>query len=229
MVDYAKVFKHLSVLLIEDDTLILEESRRTLEIFFSKVYATSDGQKGLELYKTYKPNIILSDIVMPKLSGLELAKAIRKEDYKTPIVFLTAHSDRETLLSSINLGLGAYLVKPFSLEELLEACYKSLARGDVGAEGRVDFKNGVIYDIKKKELSKDGTILNAGNKEKELLELLLHNLDKTLSKEEIVYELWPLDTISNSALKSLLSRLRKKIGEDRLLNIRGGGWRLCLE
>lgn len=227
MVDYLKVFKNLSVLLVEDDLLIIEEMIKTLEIFFDKVYSANDGESALFIYKEMKPDIILSDIVIPKLSGLELAKAIRKENYKTPIVFLSAYSDRDTLLNSINLGLSAYLVKPFSLEELLEACYKSLARGDV--EGRVDFKNGVIYDIKKKELSKDGDLVDAGSKEKALLELLLRHTDKTLSKEEIVYELWPLDSISDSALKSLLSRLRKKIGEERLINVRGGGWRLCLD
>jgi len=229
MVDYSNRFKHLSVLFAEDDPLILEESRKTLEIFFSKVYTANDGQKALELYKTHKPNIILSDIVMPKIGGLELAENIRKDDYKTPIVVLSAYSDRDTLFKSVNLSLDAYLIKPFTLEELLEACRKSLERAEKECDLRVDFKNGVIYDINKKELSKDGAILNAGSKEKELLELLHRNQDKTLSKEEILYELWPLDNISDSALKSLLSRLRKKIGEDRLINVRGGGWRLCLE
>ncbi|MFP4485494.1 MAG: response regulator transcription factor [Campylobacterales bacterium] len=229
MADYLNRFKHLSLLFVEDDSIILEESVKTLEIFFDKVYSASNGKEALEIYRVQKPNIILSDIFMPNIGGLELVQTIREDDYKTPIIFLSAYSNRDILLKSINLSLDAYLIKPFTLEELLEACYKSVERIEKKFCEQIDFKNGMIYDIKKKELKNGKTIIDMGSKEKALLELLFAKRDKTLSKEEIVYELWPLDSISNSALKSLLSRLRKKIGEDRLTNIRAGGWRLCLE
>ncbi|MFP4332255.1 MAG: response regulator transcription factor [Campylobacterales bacterium] len=229
MADYLNRFKHLSLLFVEDDSIILEESVKTLEIFFDKVYSASNGKEALEIYRVQKPNIILSDIFMPNIGGLELVQTIREDDYKTPIIFLSAYSNRDILLKSINLSLDAYLIKPFTLEELLEACYKSVERIEKEFCEQIDFKNGMIYDIKKKELKNGKTIIDMGSKEKALLELLFAKRDKTLSKEEIVYELWPLDSISNSALKSLLSRLRKKIGEDRLTNIRAGGWRLCLE
>ncbi|MFW6307716.1 MAG: response regulator transcription factor, partial [Campylobacterales bacterium] len=111
MADYLNRFKHLSLLFVEDDSIILEESVKTLEIFFDKVYSASNGKEALEIYRVQKPNIILSDIFMPNIGGLELVQTIREDDYKTPIIFLSAYSNRDILLKSINLSLDAYLIK----------------------------------------------------------------------------------------------------------------------
>lgn len=223
------VLKNLKILVVEDDVPILIELEKTLQIFFDVVYTAQNGHDAYLIYKREKPDMVITDIKMPLVNGIEFIKKIRAEDYDTSIVLMSAYSEQETLLKALNLGVDGYIIKPVELEELLSNCLKSIKRQKNNAfSEKISFENGLIYHSLTKELTFDGAVVELGVKELRLLELFLENREKTMSKEYIVSTLWPLDEITDSAIKSLLSRLRKKVGENHIVNIKGYGWKFML-
>ena len=112
--------KNYTILLAEDEKGTQEELKEILGFLCKKVYVASDGLEALELYEEHKPDLIISDIQMPKLSGLECIKKIRKEDKETAIVIVSAYTDVDLLLLATELHLLKYLVKPITKSKLLE-------------------------------------------------------------------------------------------------------------
>ena len=216
--------KKMSILLIEDDEIIQKETAETLNIFFDKVYVANNGYEGFESYEINRPNIVLSDIKMPVMDGLSLTNKIRMGDYLTPIILLTSHSDQKTLLKAVNSGIDGYILKPIELEDMLNTFSKAIKRFTQKKQ-IITFKNGLVYNMATEEIFINGEPLILGKKEKELLNLFIKK-NKTLSKEEIEAHLWPLESITNSALKNLLNRVRSKVGKDLIVSIKGSGWRL---
>ena len=104
--------KNIKILYVEDDEIARENGVEYLQNFFEQIYEASDAIKALQLYEKYQPDIIITDIQMPKLNGLEFVKKIRQKDKKTQIIIITAFCDRDYLLKAIELQLVKYLVKP---------------------------------------------------------------------------------------------------------------------
>jgi len=220
--------KNLTVLLAEDDKAVLNDMAQMLSIFFKEVLLASNGEEALRLYETKKPDIILSDIQMPLTDGVWLVKKIRASDYVTPILLISSYSEQSVLMNVVNSGIDGYIVKPIELEEVLASIINSLKRSEKPNVNTVHLKNGMTYNLTTKELRKDGLFIDLGIKEHALFLFFLRHLNKTLTKKEIVDEIWPLDEISDSAFKGLLNRLRKKIGEESIENDKQNGWRLRL-
>ncbi|PLY07697.1 MAG: hypothetical protein C0625_05845 [Arcobacter sp.] len=117
--------KNLKILYIDDEEFIREDAVEYLSFYCDNVYEASDGLDGLEKYKKLKPNIIITDIKMPKLNGIEMIKEIRKYDKNTKIIIATAFLETSYLIDAIELGLIKYLVKPImedTLLPVLESC-----------------------------------------------------------------------------------------------------------
>lgn len=223
------VLKNLTVLVAEDDITVLNEMAEMLLVFFKEVLLASNGEEAFSLYKMKKPDIILSDIRMPVSDGISFAKQIRAVDLTTPIVLISSYSEKPLLLNALNSGVDGYILKPFELEEVLQGIMKSLKRSGIHEENIVRFKNGFMYNHATKELTENGSCLELGVKEHTLLSLFLQNQNRILTKIEIVNELWPLDEITDGAFKGVLNRLRKKIGEESIENVKNSGWRLSLD
>ncbi len=122
--DIEMIFKYLSkikVLYVEDDVNTREEIKYFLEKKVEKLYIAQNGQEGYELFKEANPDIVITDLQMPKLSGIEMSKLIRKEDSKIPIIVTTAFNDVEYLFEGINIGVTSYLTKPLNLKLLIES------------------------------------------------------------------------------------------------------------
>ena len=100
-----KYYKNIKILYVEDDEIARENGIEYLENYFELIYDASDAIKALQLYEKYKPDIIITDIQMPKLNGLEFVKRIRQKDKKTQVIIITAFSDKDYLLKAIELGL----------------------------------------------------------------------------------------------------------------------------
>jgi len=115
---------NLTLLYAEDDEEVLENTIYLLDGCCPKIYTAKDGQEALKIYKDEKIDIILLDINMPKMSGLDVLKAIREEDSETQVVFVSAFSDSTNLIKAINLGVSAYIVKPYSTLQLKETIKK---------------------------------------------------------------------------------------------------------
>lgn len=219
------LLKEKTILFAEDDLITRTEVGDILEMLFAKVYIASDGEEAFALYEDEKPDIVLTDIKMPKKDGLSLIRRIRSKDYKTPAILMTSFAEQELLLNAANLSIDGYLVKPIELEHLTFALCKAAQRVHKN-EGLVVLGKNIFYNSAKKELYNNGNVVVLGVKEQELLVLLLNNRHRTVTKEEISQELWPLDTICDSAIKNIILRLRKKLGLDIIVSVRGIGYRL---
>jgi len=114
------------ILFVEDEKAIRDNYIQYLKIFFSEVYEAEDGDKAYQIYNEKKPDIIILDINIPKLNGLDLLKKIRENDYITKVIMLTAHTDKKFLLDASSLQLTRYLVKPVSRKNLKEALEHSI-------------------------------------------------------------------------------------------------------
>jgi len=122
----SKLLKKVKLLLVEDDDIQRKELSTYLKRRFDKVYTAENGQDALEKYKTLKPDIIVTDLRMPKMDGLDFARNIRKSNRLIPIVIITAMNDKETILDSVDIGITNYIVKPVQLDALLEILEESV-------------------------------------------------------------------------------------------------------
>jgi DNA-binding response OmpR family regulator len=219
------LLKDKSILFAEDDTITRTQMAEILEMLFGKVHVASDGEEAFRLYEDESPDIILTDIKMPKQDGLALIKRVRQSDYDIPTVLMTSFAEQELLLNAANLSIDGYLVKPVQLEKLTFTLCRAIQRTHKN-EGLIVLNNNLYYNAATKELYHNGTIVTLGVKEQELLLLLINNRHKTVTKEEIGKVLWPLDPICESAIKNIVLRLRKKLETDIIVSVRGIGYRI---
>lgn len=228
MVGDLLVLKDKSILLAEDDKITRNQMTGVLEMLFGKVFAAADGEEAYRIYEEESPDFIISDIKMPKKDGLKLIRQIRQTDYDTPVILLTSYAEQELLLGAANLSIDGYLVKPVGLGTIIDALSRAMKRSH-REMGLVEFGKNLFYNVATRELYRDGTLVPLGAKEQELLMLLLNKRPKTVTKEEIERELWPMDPIGESAIKNLVLRIRKKVGIELIVSVRGIGYRLNIK
>ncbi|MCD6172514.1 MAG: response regulator transcription factor [Sulfurimonas sp.] len=201
-----------TLLYVEDDLETVRNIVFLLGEYFSKIYTAIDGKEGLEKFQVNRPDIILLDMNIPKINGLELAKLIRKDDNKTPILFLTAYCDKDKLMSAINLGTSSYIVKPLKIDELQSAITKIISktmfnqkRLACGFDWNVEM-NTLIYKAQEMKLTK---------KEVELINILDKNRTKFFTACELsvdVFQENPKDAKCNNIVQ-LISRFKNKVVE----------------
>jgi DNA-binding response OmpR family regulator len=222
------ILKALTILFIEDDEVMLENTSSILEIFFKDVYTATNIDDAKELYESNKPDFILSDIKLKDENGLEFVKFVRKSDYTTPIVIISSYSNQEYLMEAANIGIDGYLIKPLQLNNITDTLLKATKRIPY-IDAQITLSPNLKYDYFKKELTYDEKRVELGEKEHQLFEFFINNANKTLSKQEIVYHIWPLEEVTDSAFKNLISRLRAKIGQDVIHTVKGKGWILYID
>jgi len=203
---------NLTILYAEDDQITRENYALALEQYFHKVYTAKDGKEALALYYKEKPDVLLLDINMPYIDGLEMVKTIREEDKETPVVLLTAHSDKEKLLKAIPLGLTQYLVKPIKDDIFRKTMYELISK--VKRKDIFNLKNGFTWDQTHNELSYKKTPIGLSQKENHLMTLLAASLGHYVSNELLISEIWYGEKIDESHAKKLAQlvyRLHTKI------------------
>lgn len=220
-----QLFKKMTILFAEDEKIIREQTADMLKIFFADVHVATNGVEAFEIFTDVHPDMILCDIKMPLMDGVLLTQKIRSLRNNIPIILLTSFSDQQTLLKAANAGIDGYILKPIELEILLETLDTVLKRKTLSVKF-FKFDNGIIYNTLTHELFKNGALINLGKKERSLLKLFIENSDKTISKEELIFSIWEIEDITESALKNLLNRLRNKIGFEIIVSVKGSGWRL---
>ncbi len=211
---YEIILSKSTILLAEDEESIRESFKRILLLYVSKVYEASNGEEAFDLYKKHNPDILITDIKMPKLNGLELIKKIRKTDNETPIIVTSAYTDQNLLLESIKLSLVEYVVKPMrenDLNRLLQECAKTLL-SRFETHINLDDNSSYDYDNKVFTYKEYKTVLT--NKEVDFFEILLAHRGKLVTKHEIEDKLYIYEEAPPSALKNLVFKLRKKLDCD---------------
>ena len=167
-----KILKTLTLMYIEDDLAIRTSVLKTLEMIFYDVKTFENAEDAFIQYKLKKPDIILSDINLPNLTGIEFSKLVRNNDYKIPIILLTAYTNKEILLEATSLKLVSYIVKPVVFNELYNAF--KLALKDILRNGNniLKFANDTVYDLSTKLLHKNNQEVHITSSENRFISFL---------------------------------------------------------
>lgn len=218
--------KTLTLLYVEDEDEIRINIADTLSFYVKEVIQAKDGKDGLELYKKRKPDIILSDILMPIMDGIEMVEKIRLEDKKTPIVMITAHTEKDYLLSAVKLHLEQYLVKPVSLPDILESLCTCIEKISSNHAIVCDLPKGYHYDFDHRLLTYEKIVIKLNKKEIQFFELLLENTQRVVTYDELQEYVWGDSVMTDNALRSVVRSLRKKLPVDIITNLSGVGYKL---
>ena len=221
-----KFYKNIKILYVEDDEIARENGVEYLENFFEQIYEASDAIIALQLYEKYKPDIIITDIQMPKLNGLEFVKRIRQKDKDTQIIIITAFCDKDYLLKAIELGLVKYLVKPVKEKEFEEALFLCVNSLENNQSNIVKLQENIYFDIFNKNLVIENEIVKLRTKELSFLELLIKNKNRYVSYEEIENYVWSESVMTKDALKTLVKNLKTKIPKNLILNLTNSGYKI---
>ncbi len=219
----------LKILYVEDDELIREN---TLEILLRKcknILTAKNGEEGLLLYEQMNPDIIITDIQMPKMDGLSMIKKIRENDITTKIIITTAYNEQKYLLDAVELQLIKYITKPLTWEKIANGLKASLKYIDTNTSTIEYITNEYRYDTFNKVLFFNEEEVSLSKHERLLLELLVKQKNNVVQYEAIENFIWSDIGMSNDAIKSLTKGLRKKLPKDSLENIYGLGYKLNIK
>ena len=213
--------KTTKILYIDDDDGIRNNALEYLSFYSDYVYESRDGLEGLEVYKKINPDIIISDIKMPKLDGLSMIKEIRKTDKSTKMIIATAFTKTEYLLEAVELGLIKYLVKPITQNKLIDIVVKCLEDD----RNIIKLNTKYTFDIFNKTLFKKDTLIELTKNETKCLDTLVNNRNRAVTYEEFNNYIW-YGEMSNDAIKCLIRDLRKKTSKDLIKNMSGIGYKI---
>jgi len=216
-------FKTMKVLYAEDENTIREEVTSILSFFFKDVIAVANGNQALLKYEEHKPDILIFDICMPELDGLDLLREIRIRDKNIPVIMLTAHTENPYLMRAIELNITRYLVKPFSKDTLIEAlneCSKTIFKN----LQTISLDNKYLFDFTNKTLFCDKTLIPLTANELKLVEVMALKPDTIHKFDSLIESIWGWEDVSKEALKSLVKGLRKKLPVPLIHNVFGIGY-----
>jgi DNA-binding response OmpR family regulator len=217
-------FKNITILLAEDEEKLALAMKTAIGEYFHKFIIVYNGEEALEAYYKYLPNIIITDILMPKLTGLELTKEIKEINSDLPIIILSAHSDSDKLLKAIDLGVTKYFVKPVDPDELLE--YISTLTSKITKNKFIKLKGNFNFNIQRKELYINNTLIKLTKREINLIIFLLEQEDYISNNLTIKNLLWSGE-VSDERLRTFIRRLRAKTSKDLIVNSSGIGYGLA--
>lgn len=220
-------------LIVEDEPKVASFIRRALEEESYAVDVCSDGLKGLDLACEVDYDLVILDLMLPGLPGLEVLKKLRAAKVKTPVLILTARSEVDKRVKGLDMGADDYLTKPFAIDELL-ARVRALLRRAVGETTGLLQVDDLVLNPVTHEVTRGGKRIDLTSKEYALLEYLMRNAGRVLTRPMITEHVWDLDfdTFTN-VIDVYISYLRNKIdrGRDRNLihTIRGSGYMVKVE
>jgi DNA-binding response OmpR family regulator len=223
------------IVVIEDDPSILRGLQLNLGMEGYLVRSASDGETGLSLAKTEKPDLVVVDVMLPRLGGLEVVREIRKEDPDLPILILSAKGQEGDKVAGLQYGADDYIVKPFGLKELLARIDALLrrrrARGETGPNKSVRKVGRVELDLGARRASVSGAPLELTSREFDLLAFFLTHPDRVYSREQLMEAVWGSRYFGTArTVDNFVARLRAHIGDDadhprHLETVRGIGYR----
>lgn len=228
----------IKILLVEDDEALRFIVKDNLEQYNYTVKVAENGEIALELFNKNNFDLILLDVMLPKIDGFQVAKTIRKSNEQVPIIFLTARSMTEDRITGLTLGGDDYIPKPFSMEELLLKIKIFLKRSSSQPiANNISSKSISIgnYDFYPDDLtlSIDGNPRTLTLKESELIRYFAENTNKVLSRNEILQNIWGSDDyFLGRSLDVFISRLRKYFKDDpniKITNLHGIGFRFSVK
>jgi two-component system OmpR family response regulator len=224
------------ILIVEDDANLLETLKYNLRKDNYDVVTASDGEQALEVARKEKPDLIVLDIMLPRLNGFEVCRILRQE-MTVPILILTAKVDETDKIVGLEIGADDYMTKPFSIRELIARIRAMLRRAKMIEASTVAKPtkikiNDLEIDIAKHQASRSGVILGLSPREFDLLAFLARNKGLVFSREQLLEKVWGYDYAGNTRTVDVHIRwLRQKIEDNParpkyLVTIRGTGYKL---
>ncbi len=223
------------ILIIEDDPSILRGLQLNLGMEGYVVRSAADGETGLMLARSEKPDLVLVDVMLPRLGGLEVVREIRKDDPELPVLILSAKGQETDKVAGLQLGADDYMVKPFGLKELLARIDALLRRrrshGDTGASRAMRRIGDVEIDLEARRATAKGKVLELTSREFDLLAFFVTHPDRVHSREQLMQAVWGSRYFGTArTVDNFVARLRAHIGDDaetprHLETVRGIGYR----
>ena len=222
----------LRVLTIEDEPEMQVILRDNLEYEGFEVLSAATGEEGLQLAMAKQPDLILLDLLLPRMSGYEVCRRLRTEHFTMPIIMLTARNAELDRVAGLEMGADDYLGKPFGVGELIARVRVQLRRPRQPGHGAAELRFGdVVVDLRQRRARNGREPLELSSREFELLEYLIDHADKVVTREELLSAVWghgvaPLTrTVDN-----FVAKLRKKVERDprdprHILTVHGSGYR----
>jgi DNA-binding response OmpR family regulator len=223
------------ILVIEDDRAILRGLTDSLEGESHEVLTARDGEEGYRLLREGDLDLVILDIMLPKLGGFELCRRVRAEGVRVPILILTARGDDADRVFGLDIGADDYVTKPFSVRELLARVRALLRRGTPPPPlpETLEFDD-VVVDFRGFEASKGGTLLKLTPKEFGALRLLAARAGEVVTRDELLHEVWEYSSLPTTrTVDNHIAALRGKLEDDaseprHLLTVHGVGYKLVL-
>lgn len=223
-----QIIEDISILIVEDETELLEYLQEYLQIFFKDVFTARCGNEGYDTYLLKRPDIILSDINMPNMDGLSMIKKIRESDEDTDIIIMSAHSEQDKLLKAIELKLVTYLIKPIDSHKLKTMLLKIVNRLR-SSKKRIYIKENLFWDKATSTLWENEEQILLKERELNLFKFLCSNINHACSSKDIFRHIYGEDTrkeFSEYAITSFIKRLRTKLPQDTIQNEYGEGYKI---
>ena len=222
----------MKVLIVEDHRRLAQSIKKGLgqEKIISDI--SFNGKEGLDMIFSDGYDVVVLDLMLPGLNGIEICKKVRKEGIKTPILMLTARAELDDKVTGLNCGADDYLTKPFAFKELV-ARIRALARRPKQTTGNKIRVNDLVLDINISEVKRNGKVLKLSKREFSLLEYLMRHKGIVVNKSKIISQVWEHDAdITDNAVEAFVSSLRKKVdkafkkSKPLIHTVRGFGYRL---
>lgn len=227
--------KKIRLLLVEDERMLAEILSDTLSDRDFEVRLAFDGLEALEQLRHWKPEVIVADVMMPRMDGFTLVRRLRSEGCEAPVLFLTARSSTEDVVKGFESGGNDYLKKPFAIDELIVRVRALAARFTPTEEGEVaSFQLGLYtFNPTLAALTLGDKTEKLPTREAEVLLRLCQRMGRTVESATLLRELWGDDSFFNlRSLNVFISRLRHRLAHDKrlqIVSIRGVGYRLLIQ
>ena len=226
--DFLDILSDKKVLYAEDEKSIRDNIAEILELFFDKVVSVKDGfeatyEMGLESY-----DILIFDICMPHMDGLEVIQKVRQKDKKIPIIILSAHTEEQYLWRAVELKITKYLKKPYDKDAFINALNEA-AMELVDGNLAIKLNDECIYNPCTKVVCEGNKDIKLSKMESRFLEYFIKRANQAISFEDIFEYLWDYESPTKEAIKSLVKEIRKKIGSECIQSVYGIGYKLELK
>lgn len=229
----------IKILLVEDEKTLVQIVSETLRSKGFTVETAYDGIEGLERFFEVHPDVLIADVMMPRLDGFEMVRRIRKTDDRTPVLFLTAKSTPDDVVTGFELGANDYLKKPFAIQELIVRIKALMGKAYMTERQEMEQSEYLIGDYRflpvtqALEYIPDGTTNSLSHRETEILRYLCRAEGAIVPMQNLLLDLWGDDDFFNArSLQVFITRLRRSLSKDpriRIVNVRGSGYKLIAE
>jgi len=217
-----KLLKNLKVLLVEDEQNLSRLLKDAIGDNFFSFSVAQDGIEGIEKFEKISPDIVITDINMPRLDGLDMANRLKEINPNIPIIILSAFSEKEKLFSAIDVGVTKYFLKPYDPDELLE--YIESIAPALG-EKTIELADEFVFNKTTSALYKNNRFVSLSKNELKFLRLLIQNKDDLVNEMNIKLTIWD-EEVSDERLRTFIKRFRAKTSKNLIKNVKGLGYKL---